>query len=126
MRLSESTVAVIGGTGFIGRQIVEQLARRGARVKVLVRRPDRGKFLKPMGDVGQITILGGNALNGDALARVIEGCDSVVNTIGILAESGSQTFVGLQAELPMRIGELAVEHGVKSVVQISAIGADSR
>ena len=124
MKISDSTIAVIGGTGFIGRNIVEQLARQGARVKILARNVDRAKFLKPMGDVGQISIQAGNALDDAALSSVLEGCDAVVNTIGILAEQGAQKFASLQAELPHRIGKMAKAKGIKSVVQISAIGAD--
>lgn len=124
MALSSSTIAVIGGTGFIGRQIVEVLARQGARVKVLSRNADRAKFLKPMGDVGQISIISGSALDDAALETVMAGSDAVVNTIGILAESGSQRFDSLQAELPARIGQLAKESGVQSLVHLSAIGAD--
>ncbi len=123
---SQITVAVIGGAGFIGRNIVEQLARQGARVKILTRNADRAKFLKPMGDVGQITAVGGNALEDDDLRRVMQGTDAVVNTIGILAENGAQRFAALQAELPGRIGKIATELGIKSVVQLSAIGASEK
>ena len=123
---AQKTVAVIGGTGFIGRNIVEQLAKSGARVKILTRNADRAKFLKPMGDVGQITAMAGNALDEDKLRMVMSGVDAVVNTIGILAESGTQRFASLQAELPGRIGKIASELGITSVVQLSAIGADDK
>jgi len=125
MELRDSTISVIGGTGFIGRRIVEILAEEGARIKVLARNADRAKFLKPMGAVGQISILSGNALDEKALADVMAGADAVVNTIGILAETGRQRFAALQAELPGRIGRLATELGLKRVVHISAIGADA-
>ena len=59
-------VTVIGGSGFVGRATVEQLARAGKQVIVLCRNSERAKFLKPMGNVGQITIVAGNVLD-DAL-----------------------------------------------------------
>ena len=92
MKIDGATIAVIGGTGFIGRMIVEALAVRGARLKVLARNPDRAKFLKPMGQVGQISIHGGDALDDAALDEVMGGADAVVNTIGILAEIRSPAF----------------------------------
>ena len=57
----EKTVAVIGGSGFIGRAIVEKLTGEGARVIVLCRNAEKAKYLKTMGVVGQVTLVAGNA-----------------------------------------------------------------
>src|SRR3546814_4533580 len=54
MSLRNKLVTVFGGSGFIGRYVVKRLAEQGARVRVAIRRPDEGLFLKPMGNVGQI------------------------------------------------------------------------
>lgn len=120
----QKTVAVIGGSGFIGRAVTEMLAREGQRVVILCRNAERAKYLKPMGGVGQITPVAGNASDDTALEQVIASADAVVNLVGILAEGGGQKFAALQAELPGRIGALAAKHGVSSVVHLSAIGAD--
>ena len=119
-----NTVTVIGGSGFVGRSIVARLANEGRRVIVLCRNAEKAKFLKPMGNVGQITIVGGNVLNDEVLKSVVEPADAVVNLIGILAESRNQCFSQLQGELPGRIGALARLHDVDSVVHVSAIGAN--
>ena len=121
----DRTVAVIGGSGFVGRAIVEMLAREGARVIVLCRNAERAKFLKTMGVVGQVTPVAGNALSDEDLERVMGAADSVVNLVGILAEGGSQRFAALQGELPGRIGALAAQLGMKQVVHVSAIGANA-
>ena len=125
MKLKDVTVTIIGGTGFVGRAIVEKLAHEGAAIKVLARNAERAKFLKPMGGVGQISIMTGNALEVADLGAIIAGSDAVINTIGILAENGPQRFDALQAELPGTIGRLADEAGCKRVIHISAIGADA-
>jgi uncharacterized protein YbjT (DUF2867 family) len=116
-------VTVIGGSGFVGRALVERLARAGKQVIVLCRNSERAKFLKPMGNVGQITIMAGNALDEAVLAKAIAPSDAVVNLIGILAEVGGQRFDQLQGELPGRIGTVAAAHNVQSITHISAIGA---
>ena len=121
----ERTVAVIGGSGFVGRATIEMLTREGARVIVLCRNAERAKFLKTMGVVGQVTLVAGNALNDDDLERVIAPADAVINLVGILAEGGAQRFDALQGELPGRIGEMAARHGLTDVVHVSAIGADA-
>lgn len=119
------TVAVIGGSGFIGRAIIEKLTREGVRVIALCRNAEKAKFLKTMGVVGQVTPVSGNALNDDDLEQVIAPADAVINLIGILAEGGSQKFDALQGALPGRIGARAAKHGLDDVVHVSAIGADA-
>jgi uncharacterized protein YbjT (DUF2867 family) len=121
----EKTIAVIGGSGFVGRATIELIAKHNTRVMVLCRNAEKAKYLKPMGAVGQITIVSGDACDDETLERVIAPADAVVNLVGILAETGSQKFTALQAELPGRIGAMAAKHDVKSVVHVSAIGASA-
>ena len=113
-----NTVAVIGGSGFVGRATVERLARAGKQVIVLCRNRERAKHLKPMGNVGQITLVAGNALDEAVLDSVIRPADVVVNLVGILAEGGGQSFDELQAQLPARIGAFATTHDVQSLVHL--------
>ena len=70
----------------------QTLARHKARIIVLCRNAERAKYLKPMGSVGQITLISGDACDHETLESVIEPADAVVNLIGILAETGSQKF----------------------------------
>lgn len=121
----EKTIAVIGGSGFVGRATIELIAKHSARVIVLCRNAEKAKYLKPMGVVGQITLVSGDACDDETLERVIAPADAVVNLVGILAEKGSQKFTALQAELPGRIGAMAAKHDVESVVHVSAIGASA-
>ena len=121
----EKTIAVIGGSGFVGRATVELIAKHSTRVIVLCRDAEKAKHLKPMGVVGQITLVSGDACDAETLERVIAPADIVVNLVGILAETRSQKFTALQAELPGRIGALAAKYRVKSVFHVSAIGASA-
>ena len=51
---SEELVTIFGGSGFVGRQVVRALAKRGYRIRVGVRRPDLAGDIMPLGGVGQI------------------------------------------------------------------------
>lgn len=118
--------AVLGGSGFIGRYVVKRLAARGDVVAVGCRNAEEAKFLKPMGDVGQIATL--NIAIGDEalLPAFLAGNEALVNCVGILRERGSQTFELVHHTGPARLARLARDAGIERFVHISAIGADPR
>lgn len=122
--MADRVVTVFGGSGFVGRYVVQRLARRGDRIKVAVRRPGDAMFLKPLGSVGQIQIVQANVRNPGSVEGAVEGSHAVVNLVGILAASGKQTFMALQAEGALTIAKAARDLGAKQMIQMSAIGAD--
>jgi uncharacterized protein YbjT (DUF2867 family) len=119
-------VAVLGGSGFIGRYIVKRLAERGALIAIGCRHAEEAKFLKPTGDVGQIAALNVGLGNVDLLPAFLAGNVALVNCVGILHESGRQTFDLLHHVGPARLARLARDAGIERLVHISAIGVDSR
>jgi uncharacterized protein YbjT (DUF2867 family) len=118
--------AVLGGSGFIGRYVVKRLAARGDVIAVGCRNAEQAKFLKPLGDVGQIVPLNVSIGDEGLLPVFLAGNDTLVNCVGILQEKGSQTFDLLHHTGPARLARFAREAGVKHLVHLSAIGADSR
>src|SRR5687767_9994184 len=121
---SHRLVTIIGGSGFVGRHIVRALAKRGHRIRVAVRRPDLAGHVQPLGAVGQIKAIQANLRYRWSIDRALEGADAAVNLVGILAESGRQTFDAVQAFGPRAIGEAARAACITEVVHVSAIGAD--
>ena len=114
--MATPTATVFGGSGFVGRYTVGELARRGYRVRVAVRRPDRALFLKPMGDVGQITPMAANIRDDASVADAVEGADAVINLVGVLYEAGQQRFHAVHAEGAGRIARAAAAAGVERMV----------
>jgi len=121
----DNLVTVIGGSGFLGRYIVQKLAERGCRVRVAVRHPERAGFLKPLGELGQIALLRVDIGSGRGLAAAFAGATHGVNLVGILDERGGQRFQAVQANGAGSAAEAAAAAGVRSYVQMSAIGADA-
>lgn len=117
-------VTVFGASGFIGRYVVGEIAKTGARVRAAVRRPDNAGFLKPMGDVGQVTPLAANIRDDASVAAAVDGADTVINLVGILFPGRKQSFEALQAEGARRVAQAVKAAGAKRLIQISAIGAD--
>jgi len=118
--------AVLGGSGFIGRYVVKRLATRGEVIAIGCRNAEAAKFLKPLGDVGQIVPLNVGIGDETLLPAFLAGNDALVNCVGILREGGAQTFELVHHTGPARLARFAREAGVDRFVHISAIGADPR
>ena len=117
-------VTVFGGSGFLGRHVVRALAKRGYRIRVATRRPELAGHLQPLGNVGQIQAVQANLRVRWSVERAVQGADHVVNLVGILFESGSQSFSSVQDEGARVVAEVAQAAGAK-LTHVSAIGADA-
>jgi uncharacterized protein YbjT (DUF2867 family) len=124
--MSNELIVVFGGSGFIGRHVVKQLARAGFRVRVPMRRPHLGQDLRVLGDVGQIHLMQANVRFPESVAAALEGADGVVNLVGVLHEQGKQDFQAMHVAASEAIAAAAKAAGLNKVVQVSSIGADAR
>lgn len=122
---TDKLVTVFGGSGFIGRHTVRALAKRGWRIRVAVRRPDLAGHVQPLGAVGQIMPVQANLRYRWSVDRAVEGADAVVNLVGIMNETGRQTFGSVQTFGARAVAEAARAAGIKTVIHQSAIGADA-
>ncbi|MGE0742426.1 MAG: complex I NDUFA9 subunit family protein [Hyphomonadaceae bacterium] len=116
-------VVVFGGSGFVGKQVVRALAKRGKRVRVAMRRPHLGHELRVMGDVGQIQLVQANVRFPESIDAALEGADAVVNLVAVLHEGGKQSFEALHVDAARAIAEAAAKRGVKRLAHVSALGA---
>jgi uncharacterized protein YbjT (DUF2867 family) len=121
-----SVVTVFGGSGFLGRYAVKALALDGWRVCAAVRRPELAGHLQPLGDVGQIYAVQANVRYPDSVARAVTNAEAVVNLAGILTEQGRQKFEAVHVAGAQAIARAAREAGVRSLVHVSAIGANPK
>jgi uncharacterized protein YbjT (DUF2867 family) len=122
--MATKLITVFGGSGFIGRHLVQALVKRGHRIRVAVRRPDLAGHLQPLGTVGQIQPIQANLRYRPSVEAAVKGADAVINLVGILAESGKQSFQAVQAEGARSVARAVQEFGVGIFVQMSALGAD--
>lgn len=125
MTLQPKTVTVFGGTGFLGRHIIWQLAKTGARIRVATRSPSRAYFLRPAGTVGQITPFHCDVTNDASVALALKDADVAINLIGILSESGRSTFRRLHVDVAERIARQSKFAGLDLLLHVSALDADA-
>jgi uncharacterized protein YbjT (DUF2867 family) len=124
MRHNMRTVTIFGGSGFVGRYVVQKFADKGDLIRVAVRNPIAANFLKPLGEVGQITPVEASILSSDDIARAILGADVVINLVGILYEKGSQAFESIHVEGAHRVAAKVAELEVPTLLHMSALGAN--
>jgi uncharacterized protein YbjT (DUF2867 family) len=117
-------VTVFGGSGFVGSQVVQALARRGLRVRIACRRPDRAYKLQTSGRVGQFQAVRCDVTRPEDVQAALRGADAAINLVGILYESGRRTFDALHVGAARTIAEACAAGGVDRLVQVSAIGAN--
>jgi NADH dehydrogenase len=116
-------VTVFGGSGFVGGQVVHALARRGWRIRIAERRPDRAWKLMTAGSVGQIQAVRCDVTRPQDIAAALKGATAAVNLVGVLYESGKRTFDALHVDASRAVAEACAAAGVRQLVQMSALGA---
>src|ERR1700742_4738389 len=119
----ETLVTVFGGSGFLGRHVVRALCKRDYRIRVAVRRPELAGHLQPIGKVGQIHAVQANVRYPASIEAAMRDSHIAINLVGILAESGAQTFDAVQVRGAETIAKAAAGVGA-TMVHVSAIGAD--
>jgi len=117
------TVAVLGGTGFLGHNIVTHLRMKGLAVRVVTRHPERVKWMfgepRP-----ELSYQAGDLLDERSTAAAIEGAYMVVNAVSLHTERDGITFEAVHVKGARRVARLSARLGVERFVQISGIGAD--
>ncbi len=113
-------VLVLGGSGFVGRQVCEQLARLGWHITVPTRRAVNAARVQSLPG---LTVIEANVHQEADLARLIPGHDAVVNLVAVLHGS-EERFESVHVDLPGKIASAMKKAGVQRLVHISALGAD--
>ncbi len=117
--LDGQLITVLGGGGFIGRYVVQKLLARGARVRVAQRAPRAATFLKPLGGLGQTQFVACDVRDASSVARAVAGSNAVINLAGSFDDMRA-----VQTDGAAHVAAGAKAAGVRTLVHLSAIGAD--
>jgi NADH dehydrogenase len=114
-------ITVFGGTGFIGRHLVPMLVRSGETVRLAIHQP--GRVQMTTASARAVEIIKADVLDDIGVAAAIAGTDAVVNLVGILTETTTQTYRAIHVEGARRIALAAQGLGVTRLIHISALGS---
>src|SRR6187431_1511403 len=118
--LEDKLVVLIGGGGFLGAHVAQELLRRGARLRIAERHPEKAFRLKPLADLGQIQFARCDVTDRRSVAAAMRGADAAVYLVGTF---GAGQYA-LQAEGAGFAAEAAADEGAAAFVYVSAISAD--
>ncbi|MBT7307980.1 MAG: NAD-dependent epimerase/dehydratase family protein, partial [Gammaproteobacteria bacterium] len=114
-------ICILGGSGFLGRYLIESLTRKNFLVRVATRHRERNRHLLVNPNV---SLIEADIHNEEALHSLFSGCEVVINLVGIL--NGSQEQLRkTHIELPQKIVSVCNRIGVKRLLHMSALQAGS-
>lgn len=121
---SESTVCILGGSGFVGTQLCLRLLKTGAKIKLLTRNPTHCRHLSALPSVSVSAVTN---YSQATLTQELRECDVLINLIGILNERGNDgsEFHAVHVGITRDALKACEEAGVKRLLQMSALNADA-
>lgn len=110
-------MVVFGGTGFLGRRLIERLGAAGYAVRVAARRPERAA-------ADGVEAVPADIRSHEAIARAVAGAWAVVNAVGLYRETARETFAAVHEEGAFALAAAAAAAGAERLVHISGLGVD--
>ena len=118
-----TTVAVFGGTGFLGRRLVWRLAAKGATVRVCVRHPEAARTALGVAGLDRVAILRADVRDRVSVADAVAAADAAVNAVSAYVEKGGVTFETVHEQGAETLAREAAAASVARFVLVSGIGA---
>jgi NADH dehydrogenase len=119
--LENKLVVLIGGSGFLGTHVAEELLRRGARLRIADRHPEKAWHLRPLAQLGQLQFARCNVKDRRSIEAAMQEADAAVYLVG----SFSGDLYALQAQGAGWAAQTAAANGAEAFIYVSAIGADA-
>ena len=120
----KNKVITVFGTGFIGKNLIYQLLETGNVVRAVSRNPYLQGKLGPMGSSSNLDICYGNIVRPQTIEKYIENSDIIINLVGVLHESGGESYFDSHVTGIKNIAELSSKYEVDELLHVSSIGAD--
>jgi len=115
-------ITLFGGSGFVGRHLAEILTKRGYRVRIACRYPEKAYYMLQIGDVGQLQMMKANVTNAESVARALDGVAAAVYLPGIAYNQGKNNFAAVHVQGAENVARQAAKNS-QFLVHLSALSA---
>jgi uncharacterized protein YbjT (DUF2867 family) len=122
--MARGKMTVFGGTGFLGRRVVQHCLEHDFSVRVASRHPERTVALFPDVRLG-IESIHADINDDRSVAAALVAVDGIVNAVSLYVESDQETFHSVHVTAATRVARLAREAGVRQLIHVSGIGSDA-
>ena len=121
--MTTHTIAILGGSGFVGTHLCARLAHDSHNLRVITRNFERHRDLLVLPNLDIVEI---NPNDEAGLTRALYGCDVVINLVGILNERAhdGSGFRRAHVEFPRKVIAACRTNGIERLLHMSALGAD--
>ncbi len=118
-------IAVIGGSGFLGKSLLKLLLNENAEIILFTRKKNHQKNLNKIFPDNNIKCIQWNINNLNIIEENIKNVDCIINLCGILFENKSGDFFRVHTDVPAFLGKISLKHKVKTLIHVSALGVST-
>ena len=119
-------VSIIGGNGFLGSYVVNELLNRGYYVKIISRSATLSKRNFTINKPGQLKFINCDIKNYELLENLLHGTDYVINLVGLLVNKKNNSFKDVHSLAVVNLVKICEKIKIKKLIHISAIGVDKK
>lgn len=118
-------IAVIGGSGFLGKSLLQLLLNENAEIILFTRKKNYQKNLNKIFPDNNIKCIQWNINNLNIIEESIKNVDCIINLCGILFENKSGDFFRVHTDVPAFLGKISLKHKINTLIHVSALGVST-
>ena len=118
-------IAVIGGSGFLGKSLLQLLLNENAEIILFTRKKNYQKHLNKIFPDNNIKCIQWNIYNLNIIEENIKNVDRIINLCGILFENKSGDFFRVHTDVPAFLGKISLKHKINTLIHVSALGVST-